>query len=231
MLWQEHGKLKDCQPWGQSELSMALVQLRGVWFGWPSGAPSSWGHSESLSLFVFGYREKEMWWIARTRTLPVGGTENEFCGCIALLSPPLSLSPTHFSSLVNSVTMPYLKYLVIKCHGNSPRELFDVSLISFLTLNMLLCVLPLYLFGIYKVSGIQHLGRSLKENKIHGMWLERGSLFPLCQQLSASCTARTVTYGFAAALWSCQTEAQGGVKWGCPLTHLSLRNMWRAAAK
>lgn len=74
---------------------------------------------------------------------------------------PVSLSPTHFCSLVNSVIMPYFKYVVIKCHCNSPWELFDMSLISFLTLNMLLCVLPLYLFGIYKVSGIQHCTQEL----------------------------------------------------------------------
>lgn len=79
--------------------------------------------------------------------------------------PPPSLSPTHFSSLVKSVIMPHLKYLVIKCHCNSPREVFPISLISFLTLNLLICVLPLYLFGIYKVSGIQHRRQELIRNQ------------------------------------------------------------------
>lgn len=92
--------------------------------------------------------------------------------------PLLSLSPTHLCSLVNSVIMPYFKYLVIKCHCNSPRELFDISLISFLTLNMLLCVLPLYLFGLCKVSGVQHRTQELIGKQNTDMACDwRGDLF------------------------------------------------------
>lgn len=157
----------------------------------------------------------------------MGGTENEFCGYLALLSPMLSLSPTQFPSLVNSVTMPYLKYLLIKCHCNSPRELFDISLISFLTLNMLLCVLPFYLFGIYEVSGIQHHRQRLKGKQNTDMACDwRGDLFFLC---ASSCQPLALPeQSLMALLLHCdpvRQEAQGGVKWGCPLTHLNLRKM------
>lgn len=148
--------------------------------------------------------------------------------------PPSSLSPAHFSSLVNSVTMPYLKYLVIKCHCNSPRELFDISLLSFLTLNTLLCVLPLYFFGIYKVSGIQHRNQELKEKQNADMACDwRGDLFSFVP--AAVSLFALSEQSLMSLLLHCdpvRQEAQGGVKWGCPFTHLNLREMhYLAAAK
>lgn len=186
--------------------------------------------------FLFGHREKQMWWRAQTRTLPVGGTENEFCVYIVLLyhpPVPLHLSPTHFSFLVNSVIIPYLKYLVVTCHCNSPRELLVISLIYFLTLNILLCVLPLYLFGICKMSGIQHRRQELKGKQNTDMACDwRGGSFFLwtssCQPIALpkqSLTALLLRYD------PVRQEAQGGVKWGCPLTYFIFRKMWRAAAK
>lgn len=141
------GGWKIASHGGSQNSAWPWCKLVGFGFGWPFGAPSSWGHSASLSHFPFGHREKQMWWRAWTRTLPVGGTENEFCGYVAFLSSPLSLSPAHFSSLVNTVTMPYLKYLVKKCHCNSPWELFDLSLIYFLT-HAALCFTFVYFWHV-----------------------------------------------------------------------------------
>lgn len=203
---------------------------------WPSGAPSCWGHSASLSLFSL--------WPQRKANVMESPDQDSACGwywkwvlclhCPPLPPPvPLHLSPTHFSFLVNSVIIPYLKYLVITCHCNSPRELFVISLIYFLTLNILLCVLPLYLFGICKMSGIQHRRQELKGKQNTDMACDwRGGSFFLC---ASSCQPIALPKQSLTALLlrydPVRQEAQGGVKWGCPLTYFIFRKMWRAAAK